>query len=385
MGAPTAYRAFEPLTGDDFHSAGPLKRGLPAHAYTSDAFFEAESRHLFPAAWTFVGFAHELPSPGDVAPVTVGGRPVLLVRNRDGAIAAFHNVCRHRCAILVDAPANVGQFLRCPYHCWVYDLDGTLRKAPYFGGPGKTYPDGFAPEDHGLLPVRAAVWHDWIFVNLDGMAPPFDDYAVALRDRLAGIPFDTLRPVGMIDMGEVATNWKFLMENFIEPYHVQFVHPATTRQPLLNHSTFVDGRCLGSAVDLDPAPAGAEGGAAKLDVSSRYLTLFPNFVLGWYEPDQLGVHLNVPLGPGRTAQRRVLYHTGAESLSEAAVEEAKGLWRKVHREDHEICERLQRGRASPVADEGGVLSPHWEDSVRAFQELVADAVKQRTEKGWMTE
>ena len=124
----------------------------------------------------------------------------------------------------------------------------------------------------------------------------------------------------------------------------------------------------------DPVPAGPEGGAAKLDVSSRYLTLFPNFVLGWYEPDQLGIHLNVPLGPGRTAQRRMIYHTDAAALSAAAVEEVKELWRKVHHEDHAICERLQRGRSSPVADEGGVLSPHWEDNVRAFQELVAGAV-----------
>ena len=375
MSMQTAEIIFENSAEDDFLRDRPVKCGLPAHAYTSDAFFEAECSRLFPAAWTFVGFAQEMPRPGDVAPVTVGGLPVLLVRNGDDEIAAFHNVCRHRCAILVDAPANVGHFLRCPYHCWVYDLDGALRKAPHFGGPGKEYPDGFTPDEHGLVPVRCTVWHDWIFVNLDGNAPSFDDYAAALQGRLAGIPFDSLRPIGMIDLGEVATNWKFLMENFIEPYHVQFVHPRTTRQPLLNHSTFVDGPCLGSTVDLDEAPAGPKGGAAKLDVSSRYLTLFPNFVLGWYEPDQLGVHLNVPLGPGRTAQRRVLYHTGAEALPDATVEETKDLWRKVHREDHEICERLQRGRASPVAAAGGVLSPHWEDCVRAFQDLVAGAVE----------
>ena len=307
------------------------------------------------------------------------------MRNDGGEIAAFHNVCRHRCAILVDAPANVGRFLRCPYHCWTYDLDGKLRKAPHFGGPGKAFPDGFAPDEHGLVPVRCAVWHDWVFVNLDGKAPPFDDYAAALQGRLAGIPFDALRPVGMVDMGEVATNWKFLMENFIEPYHVQFVHPATTRQPLLNHSTFVDGLCLGAAVDVDQTPAGPEGGAARLDVSSRYLTLFPNFVLGWYEPDQLGVHLNVPLAPDRTLQRRMIYHKDAAALPTDRVEEIKALWRQVHREDHEICERLQRGRASPVAAAGGVLSPHWEDGVRAFHELVAGAVEQGIEKERRTE
>ena len=77
----------------------------------------------------------------------------------------------------------------------------------------------------------------------------------------------------------------------------------------------------------------------------------------------------------RTVQRRVLYHFGEEELSAEEVEGLKELWFKVHKEDHEICERLQAGRASPVAEAGGVLSPYWEDSVRNFQEHVLDALR----------
>jgi len=344
--------------------------GLPAGTYTDEGFWELECETVLAEGWVCVGFAHELTEPGDATPVTVAGKPVLLLKNRKSEITAFHNVCRHRCLTLVDQPKNVGKLIRCPYHAWAYDLDGALRASPHFGGPDQHQPEGFDPAENGLKPVRVHVWHDWIFVNLDGNASPFDEYAAPLINRLDGIDFDKVQLIGMLDFGEIATNWKFIMENFIEPYHVQFVHSTTTSQPLSDHYTIVDGICLGSAVDL-----GEEvGTSGSLAVSSRYLTLFPNFILGRYFPDQIGVYLNVPLGPGRTAQKRALYTTEGQELTEAEIDGLKALWWDVHKEDHAICERLQLGRASPVAESGGVLSPHWEDSVRAFQELVVEAV-----------
>jgi phenylpropionate dioxygenase-like ring-hydroxylating dioxygenase large terminal subunit len=349
--------------------------GLPAWAYTDDDFWAKECDTVLSKSWVCAGFVHELAEAGDVTPMTVAGKPLLLLRNHEGEIAAFHNVCRHRCLTLVDTPKNVGKLIRCPYHAWAYGLNGQLRASPHFGGTGVHRPEGFDARKNGLVPVRTHVWQDWIFVNLDGHAPDFEAYAAPLIARLDGIDFTKLTPVATLDFGEIATNWKFIMENFIEPYHVQFVHPATTDQPLTDHYTIVDGPCLGSAVDLKEEI----GTAGSLGVSSRYLTLFPNFILGRYFPDQLGVYLNVPLGPGRMAQKRVLYTTEGQVLSPEDVEGLKILWWDVHKEDHQICERLQLGRASPVSDAGGVLSPHWEDSVRAFQELIARAVTQKGE------
>jgi choline monooxygenase len=94
----------------------------------------------------------------------------------------------------------------------------------------------------------------------------------------------------------------------------------------------------------------------------------------------LGVYLNVPLGPTRTSQRRVIYTTEGQDMNGDEIEELKKLWWSVHKEDHAICERLQQGRGSPVASGGGVLSPHWEDSVRRFQEMVAASVVAKVEK-----
>ena len=110
-----------------------------------------------------------------------------------------------------------------------------------------------------------------------------------------------------------------------------------------------------------------------LSVSSRYLSLFPNFIIGTYFPNQIGVYLNVPISPGLTTQKRIIYTTEGKKMSEQEVDLQKKIWWSVHKEDHEICERLQEGRYSPASKEGGLLSPHWETSVRAFQKLIINA------------
>ncbi len=358
-----------------FDKPGAIANGLPSSAYTSEEFFALENARLFHGAWVFAGFAHELEAPGDAVPVTVAGRPVVLVRNDEGEIKAFHNVCRHRCLKLVDAPGNVGRVLRCPYHSWTYSLDGALMLTPYFGGrdPRQT-PEGFDRKARGLVPARSAVWHDWIFVNLSGTAPDFDEFVAPLTPWLEDIDFSDVEHLVTIDLGEVRANWKLLMENFIEPYHVQFVHVSTTKQPLSEHYTIDEAGCLGSAIDVTRASDEPRRDDV-LSVSSRYLTLFPNFVLGRYYPDQIGVHLNVPVAADRTLQRRAIYATGADAASAANAERLAKLWFDVHKEDHAICERLQAGRSSEVASDGGVLSPVWENSVRSFQCLVLNALR----------
>jgi choline monooxygenase len=357
-----------------FYEDSTPKRGLPAAAYSADDFWNAECETVFHRNWVCVGFAHELKDSGDAVPVTIAGKPLLLVRNAKGEIKAFHNICRHRCLTLVEEPKNVGKLIRCPYHAWAYDLDGQLRAAPHFGGKNEHGSEGFDKAANSLVPVRTEVWNDWIFVNIDGRAEPFTDYAASLIARLTGIEWDKVDCIGTIDFGEVACNWKFIMENFIEPYHVQFVHATTTDQPLEDHYTIVDGNCLGSAVDL----AEEAGTSGSLGVSSRYLTLYPNFILGRYFPDQMGVYLNIPTGPGTMLQKRALYTTAGQVLSEEEISGLKKLWYDVHKEDHEMTERLQLGRASQVSETGGVLSPAWEDSVRAFQELIARDVTSGT-------
>ena len=355
-----------------FSSGGSIKHGLPAFVYTDDAFRQLENDTLFRQNWVFVGFAHELDMPGDVYPISVAGMPFFLLKNEDDEITAFHNVCRHRCLKLVDEATNCGTLIQCPYHSWVYDLKGSLKAAPFFGGKDRAPPENFSLEENGLVSVRCETWHDWVFINIDGNAEPIEEFVAPLERQLKGLPLDQIKPVATLDFGSIKTNWKALMENFIEPYHVQFVHKTTTSQPLIDHYTVIQDHCLGSACDIEEKPGVDK--SATLAVTSQFLTLFPNFVMGTYAPDQIGIHLNIPVATGETRQRRVIYVHKDSQMSRSEIEQTKNLWYDVHKEDHEICERLQQGRHSDVAGNGGLLSPHWEDSVRRFQELVAESV-----------
>ncbi len=350
-----------------FESDSPLAGGLPAYAYTSTDYWQQEQRTLFSQSWVFVGFAHEMSQAGDAMPVEIAGKPVFLIRDSNGSISAYHNVCRHRCLKLIDKKHNVGPRIRCPYHSWVYGLNGALKSTPFFGGPDQHTPEGFNPENHSLVAIHCEVWFDWIYISLSENPGPFDEYIEPLKSRIADVDFKQVRAVATIEMDEIKCNWKLLMENFIEPYHVQFVHSSTTDQPLENHYTVIDRHCLGSAVDIEKTNPDKK--TNTLAVSSLYLTLFPNFVFGRYFPDQLGVHLNIPVSVNQTRQKRVIYLTDNSHKDDSEIRALKTLWYDVHKEDHEICERLQLGRASDVAEPGGLLSPHWEDSVRRFQEL----------------
>jgi len=343
--------------------------GLPAKSYTDQEFWEKECNTVLADGWLFVGFVHEFKKAGDVLPIFIAGKPILLIKNNNNKITAFHNVCSHRCLKLVDEKKNVGKVIRCPYHSWSYDLEGNLKAAPHIGGNNQHKPKGFNFLDHGLKGINIHIWHDWIFINLNGKAKKFEEYAKPLIKKFDNFNLKKIKNVATLDFGEIHSNWKFLIENFIEPYHVQFVHKTTTKQPLKDHYTIVDGVCLGSGVNVQEENSDKN----TLSVSSRYLSLFPNFIIGSYFPNQIGVYLNVPLGPGLTTQKRIIYTTEGKTMSEQEVDLQKKIWWSVHKEDHEICERLQEGRSSPASKQGGLLSPHWETSIKAFQKLIINA------------
>ena len=344
--------------------------GLPAKTYTDHEFWKKECNTVLSNGWLFVGFVHELLKAGDVIPVFIANKPILIVKNSSNEINAFHNVCSHRCLKLVDEKKNVGKAIRCPYHYWTYDLEGKLKAARHNGGTNRHKPKGFNFLDHGLKPIRIHIWHDWIFVNLNGKAKKFSDYAKPLIKKFEDIDFKKLKYAATLDFGKINSNWKFLIENFIEPYHVQFVHKSTTNQPLKDHYTIVDGICYGSGINVKEED---EKNSNALSVTSRYLSLFPNFIIANYFPNQIGVYLNMPISPGETIQKRIIYTSDGKSMTEEESNTAKKIWWSVHKEDHKMCERLQEGRSSPASEQGGLLSPHWEKGVQAFQKLIINA------------
>jgi choline monooxygenase len=341
--------------------------GLPSKSYTDNEFWEKECNTVLSNGWLFVGFVHELSKSGDVLPLFIAEKPILLVNNENNKITAFHNVCSHRCLKLVNEKKNVGKLIRCPYHSWSYDLEGNLKSAPHIGGINQHKPKSFNFKNHGLKPIRIHIWNDWIFINLNGKAKKFEEYAKPLFSKFKNIDFDKLAYVATLDFGKINTNWKFLIENFIEPYHVQFVHKTTTNQPLKDHYTIVDGICYGSGVNVKQED---NKNANALSVSSKYLSLFPNFIIGSYYPNQIGVYLNIPISPSITSQKRIIYTIDGAVMTKKERDITKKIWWNVHKEDHEICERLQEGRSSPASNDGGLLSPYWEKGVQVFQKLI---------------
>ena len=228
--------------------------GLPGSAYTSEEMLRLEFERIFARCWTFAGFAHEIPNTGDALPVRVAGQPVLLLRAASGTVDAFHNVCRHRGHPLVREPCQGLERLVCPYHAWTYGLDGKLQRTPHFSGYGERA-DPFVTERFGLRRVRCETWHDWIFVDLGGEAPRLESHLAPIVERITEMDLGRLQVLVKLDLGTVRANWKLLIENFIEPYHVPVVHAVSAGgQPLRDHYMIVDRHCVGCGIDVSVDP-----------------------------------------------------------------------------------------------------------------------------------
>ena len=204
--------------------------GLPNRCYTDEQFLSHEYEQLFKPGWVAVGVGSEIPDTGDAIPVLVAGVPLIIIRDSEHHISAFHNVCSHRGVKLLDKPCSRKRMLVCPYHAWSYGLDGRLIVTPNFGGEGEHKPDGFNQESYGLKPVQTSLWLDVIFVNLSGTAEPLGKFFEPLNKRWQDYDFSALCHGGIDDstiIQELQTNWKIVAENFLDTYHLPVVHSSS--------------------------------------------------------------------------------------------------------------------------------------------------------------
>lgn len=355
--------------------------GLPAGLYTDPSVAGAENARLFARTWTCAGYAHEVPNQGDALPLVAAGAPIVFVRGRDDRIRCFHNVCPHRGNLVATHRLTGAGSLVCRYHGWVFDLDGGLRLTPHFGGFGSPTQEGFDRACHGLKPVRMARWHDWLFVNLSGDAPPFEDYLAPFAARLVDYDLGLLRHARTASF-DIAANWKLVEENFLEVLHLPNVHPGLNAvAPFKDHEMVNDGPCLGTVIRVGLPATWAEPALPRFprleadDRMAKNLALFPNFKL-IVGPDHCASMIEFPDGAARTRQRWDFYFVGAESL-DARFAQARAaivdFFLEVNGEDVGILEDMQVARASPAAG-GGVFSGAWEPVVHGFQKLVAAAL-----------
>jgi Rieske 2Fe-2S family protein len=208
-----------------------LEPTLPSSWYASERVFALEKERIFCREWMCVGREEELTKPGDHRVLNLLGESVLLVRNREGRLRAFYNVCRHRGTRLCRDPSAppahaplvgglAGGRITCPYHQWSYDLDGRLIAAPHLSGEPQ-----FDRTQFSLYPVALESWGGFVFLNLTpGGAPPLAQQLSGIPERLQRYPLAELR-IGQTLLYEVAANWKVICENYNECYHCAGVHP----------------------------------------------------------------------------------------------------------------------------------------------------------------
>lgn len=195
---------------------------LSAEHYTDPIWFPLEQTHIFQSAWLYIGDARQL-KPGQVWTLKVAGRPIVVTCTAPDTYQAFYNVCPHRAAILCPHPGiSKAKHLVCPYHAWVYNLDGDL-----IGTPSKErLPKDFDPQNYPLYRIRVESWSDFLFVCLSDKTPdlktflsPIPAQAANHRQESTQLLFSQSRPV--------QCNWKVFHDNTLCDYHVAIAHRTT--------------------------------------------------------------------------------------------------------------------------------------------------------------
>ena len=343
-----------------------------------------ENDRVFARNWVCIGFLDDVPEPGDVRPVSVAGKSLLMLRDEAGEVRVFHNFCRHRGHRLVADSGNVRGRLVCPYHAWTYRLDGRLERAPHYYGIDDHWEVGEDDCPLSLAPVRAAVWLRLVFVDLSGEAPALDDWIRPLTERWGHYDFTHLRKGSELDY-RLACNWKLAIENFIDFYHVPLVHPGLNQYTNMRDCYFIEGGDLYFGQGTHPCQPDDEA-AGRLpefpQLPSEHaqrteaLCVFPNLLITVFW-DNLRTILVQPTGPTTCRERVAVFFVGESALEPelAPVREvAVDRFREFNQQDIAVVEDLQISFATTEYD-GGRYSPHFDRSVAHFQDLVAGRVR----------
>ena len=373
-------------------------RGLPGMVY-GEAFYELENRLLFPRSWAAVGVGGEIPEPGDAVPVMLGDWPLFLVRDLEGRVRAFHNVCRHRGMRVIPEPCRGRRHLSCPWHAWTYDLNGRLVTTPDIGGPGVHEVAGFDRDESPLEAVRVAEWHDLIFVNIDGNAPAFEEHRKPVDELLAAYDLSKLRFANKW-VHTYECNWKMAIEGGMEDYHVRWIHPQVWQggAPVSTRWECQEG-VYGAvfseqeSTELFMGPAGPEAPLhngnrplpsvlkrARDGTAGSYLVnIFPNEILVVLDNYALWVNF-MPDGSERTHVVMNHYYMGDAAFAPAFAEQrdaALGQWQYLMAQDNE-CFHLAHANAR-MRDRAGLrtrFSPFWEGAVQQFQKMVVETLRE---------
>lgn len=350
---------------------------LPARLYIDPVVFEKEKEAIFYKSWSFVCAANSLAEPGAYATTRIGNQNIAIIRNRDGEIRAFHNVCSHRGHELLKGEGQT-RMIVCPYHAWTYDLDGQLKS----NSITRTV-DNFDTSEFCLKPVRVEQFLGFLWVNLDLNAKPLSEQASMLDKDVRKYVKDpeTLKFAGRLTF-EIKANWKNVVENFQECYHCRPAHPALVQ--LFDHNIYKTENYEICSSHI--APARSDNTAYKFDPNQKGAQLmyaawllWPNLTLNVFPGRRNLSFMHImPTGP-ETCFEHWDFFLEDETPNEeekAAVDYIKNV---LQPEDIGLVESVQRGLHSKAYSQGRlVIDPertsNSEHGIHHFQSMVFKAL-----------
>ena len=361
---------------------------LPSDWYTSRELFELEQEHLFRKTWQYVGLAEEVAEPGDFFTCELGGEQLVITRDKQGELHALSNVCRHRAGPVATGCGRRGG-LKCAYHGWAYELDGRLRAAKGMEGT-----PGFDPSEHRLPEFRVDTWGPQVWVSLDREISPLTEWLAPISERAANYQLTELDFAGG-RIWHVPCNWKLYVDNYMEGYHVPFIHPGLNQATtLVGHDQDVGLRfhawgneqwggepyprgpgsrvagMLGSVSDFRKMKP-AMPGLAETENNGYYLHwLFPNHTFN-FMPDGFMLMRIRPLDVELTESTFLWWLPHAESLEDKLLQAAVvNFGHLINMEDSEICAHAQKGMRSRGYSQGSYNADE-EGNLHQFHTLLA--------------
>ena len=359
----------------------PLERAsmLPPAAFTDPSVLAWERENVFGRDWICAAHVSRVAEPGAYVMRELGDESFLVIGGEDGRPHAFHNVCRHRGARLVEqAEGRARRTIRCPYHGFSYGFDGGLRAAPKTDGL-----EDFDPACYGLVPLRVEVACGLVLVDLGGDAPAVDEHVGELAELLERYRLAELERGGE-RVYEVEANWKAVAENYSECLHCPGVHPElnalsdyASGAPMSGAGAWCGGPMTLNEGAETMARNGGHGdrppiaGLGPDDLASvYYFVLFPNTLVSLH-PDYVMLHTLWPRSVGRTTVTcEWLFEPGTIAAPGFDPSDAIDFWDQVNREDWHVCELTQKGVRSRGYSAGRYTT--HEGDVHAFDTMVAD-------------
>ena len=219
-------------------AAAPTRHAvLDAERYIGAEFMRREWNRMWTRTWLLAGLESDADEPGDFFVFEIGAESIIVTRGRDGALSALYNACQHRGNRILTRDRGSLPALTCPYHGWRYDLDGALLLVP----DADRFAQGTPCERLSLKPVKVESWAGLVFVNMDPDSGPLAEFLGPIPNQLAPYRFEDMILTQEQTVG-IDANWKTVIDNFSEQYHVDFIHPQ--------HASFVD--CANARNELMP-------------------------------------------------------------------------------------------------------------------------------------